>query len=40
MMTCTDGDAQTIEQRSHIEVMDIANVETNNRILWTLNIEH
>ena len=33
-MPSTYGDAQTIEERTHIQVMDIADIETNNRILF------
>ena len=32
VMTCAHSDAQTVEQRSHIQVVDITDVETHDRI--------
>jgi len=33
MMTCADGNAQTVEQGAHVQMMDVANEERNDGIL-------
>ena len=36
MMTCADGYSQTIKQGAHIQMVNITDIETDNRILFRL----
>ena len=39
VMTGADGDAETVEQGADVEVVDVADIEADNGILWLLRVD-